>query len=87
MEHYGIQMAAGHLTVAAESKEPYAADVLAALHEDAALVVANDSQSENQNKSGRTTKSQRAPRGLLHFLCARCVFVVEGVVTRASKVA
>ena len=40
MEHYGIQTAAGHLTVAAESKEPYAADVLAALHEDAALVVA-----------------------------------------------
>jgi len=39
-EHYGIQTAAGHLTVAAESKEPYAADVLAALHEDAAQVVA-----------------------------------------------
>nr|WP_202881435.1 NADH-quinone oxidoreductase subunit NuoE [Pedococcus badiiscoriae] len=33
-------MAAGHLTVPAESKEPYAADVLASLHEDAALVVA-----------------------------------------------
>lgn len=40
MEHYGIQTAAGHLTVAPESKEPYAADVLAGLHEDAALVVA-----------------------------------------------
>jgi NADH-quinone oxidoreductase subunit E len=39
-EHYGIQTAAGHLTVAAESKEPYAADVLAGLHEDAAQVVA-----------------------------------------------
>ncbi|QGN58297.1 NADH-quinone oxidoreductase subunit NuoE [Nostocoides sp. HKS02] len=40
MEHYGVQTAAGHLTVAAESKEPYAADVLASLHEDAAQVVA-----------------------------------------------
>lgn len=40
MEHYGIQTAAGHLTVAPESKEPYAADVLAGLHEDAAIVVA-----------------------------------------------
>jgi NADH-quinone oxidoreductase subunit E len=40
MEHYGLQTAAGHLTVAAESKEPYAADVLASLHEDAAQVVA-----------------------------------------------
>ncbi len=36
----GIQTASGHLTVAAESKEPYAADALAALREDAALVVA-----------------------------------------------
>ncbi len=40
MEHYGLQTASGHLTVAAESKEPYAADVLASLHEDAALVIA-----------------------------------------------
>jgi NADH-quinone oxidoreductase subunit E len=40
MEHYGIQTAAGHLTVAPESKEPYAADVLAQLHEDAVQVVA-----------------------------------------------
>ncbi|HEV7145365.1 MAG TPA: NADH-quinone oxidoreductase subunit E, partial [Pedococcus sp.] len=40
MEHYGIQTAAGHLTVPAQSKEPYAADVLAQLHEDAVQVVA-----------------------------------------------
>ncbi|HEV7149048.1 MAG TPA: NADH-quinone oxidoreductase subunit NuoE [Pedococcus sp.] len=40
MEHYGVQTAAGHLTVPAESKEPYAAEVLAQLHEDAAQVVA-----------------------------------------------
>ena len=39
-DNYGIQTAAGHLRVAAESKEPYAADVLAALREDAALVLA-----------------------------------------------
>ena len=39
-DNYGIQTAAGHLTVAPESKEPYAADVLSGLHEDAALVVA-----------------------------------------------
>ena len=39
-DNYGIQTAAGHLTVPAESKEPYAADVLASLHEDAALVIA-----------------------------------------------
>jgi NADH-quinone oxidoreductase subunit E len=39
-EHYGLQTAAGHLVVAPESKEPYAADVLAGLHEDAAQVVA-----------------------------------------------
>lgn len=38
-DNYGIQTAAGHLTVPAESKEPYAADVLASLHEDAAQVV------------------------------------------------
>jgi NADH-quinone oxidoreductase subunit E len=36
----GLQTAAGHLTVAAESKEPYAEDVLAGLHEDAARIVA-----------------------------------------------
>ena len=40
MEHYGIQTASGHLTVAAESKEPYAADVLAGLYADAEQVVA-----------------------------------------------
>lgn len=40
MEHYGLQTAAGHLTVAAESKEPYADDVLAQLHADAEQVVA-----------------------------------------------
>ena len=39
-DNFGMQTAAGHLTVAAESKEPYAADVLAQLHEDAAQVVA-----------------------------------------------
>lgn len=39
-EHYGIQTAAGHLTVAAESKEPYAEDVLAGLHADAVQVIA-----------------------------------------------
>ncbi len=36
----GEQTAAGHLRVPAESKEPYAADVLAQLHEDAEQVVA-----------------------------------------------
>ena len=35
MEHYGLQTAAGHLTVPAESKEPYAAEQLAQLHADA----------------------------------------------------
>ncbi|KRE58658.1 NADH-quinone oxidoreductase subunit NuoE [Phycicoccus sp. Soil748] len=40
MEHYGLQTAAGHLTVPAESKEPYAEDVLAQLHADAEQVVA-----------------------------------------------
>ncbi|EAQ00299.1 ATP synthase subunit E [Janibacter sp. HTCC2649] len=40
MEHYGLQTASGHLTVSAESKEAYAADVLAGLHADAELVVA-----------------------------------------------
>ncbi|GAB3450551.1 NADH-quinone oxidoreductase subunit NuoE [Phycicoccus ginsengisoli] len=39
-DNFGMQTAAGHLTVPAESKEPYAADVLAQLHEDAAQVVA-----------------------------------------------
>ena len=36
----GLQTAAGHLTVPAESKEPYAADVLEGLRADAAEVVA-----------------------------------------------
>jgi len=40
MEHYGLQTAAGHLTVSPESKEPYAAEQLAQLHADAELVVA-----------------------------------------------
>lgn len=40
MEHYGLQTAAGHLTVPAESKEPYAAEQLAQLHADAEQVVA-----------------------------------------------
>jgi NADH-quinone oxidoreductase subunit E len=39
-ENYGLQTAAGHLTVPAESKEPYAEDVLAHLQADAAQVVA-----------------------------------------------
>jgi NADH-quinone oxidoreductase subunit E len=39
-ENYGLQTAAGHLTVPAESKEPYAEDVLAQLQADAAQVVA-----------------------------------------------
>jgi NADH-quinone oxidoreductase subunit E len=38
--NFGHQTASGHLTVAGESKEPYAEDVLAQLHEDAAQVVA-----------------------------------------------
>ncbi len=38
-DHYGLQTAAGHLTVSAESKEPYAEDVLAALHADAAAIL------------------------------------------------
>jgi NADH-quinone oxidoreductase subunit E len=38
--HFGLQTASGHLKVPAESKEPYADDVLAQLHEDAAQVVA-----------------------------------------------
>ncbi|MDF2093177.1 NADH-quinone oxidoreductase subunit NuoE [Knoellia sp. 3-2P3] len=37
---FGHQTASGHLTVPAESKEPYAADVLAQLHADAEQVVA-----------------------------------------------
>ncbi|GAA4119475.1 hypothetical protein GCM10022415_19600 [Knoellia locipacati] len=40
MEHYGLQTAAGHLTVSPESKEPYAAEQLAQLHADAELVLA-----------------------------------------------
>jgi len=38
--HFGHQTASGHLTVPAESKEPYDADVLAQLHADAEQVVA-----------------------------------------------
>ena len=37
---FGMQTASGHLSVPAESKEPYAADVLAQLHADAEQVVA-----------------------------------------------
>jgi NADH-quinone oxidoreductase subunit E len=47
MEHYGVQTASGHLTVPAQSKEPYAAEVLAQLHEDAAQVVARYPQSRS----------------------------------------
>ena len=47
MEHYGLQTASGHLTVAAESKEPYADDVLAQLHVDAAKVVARYPQARS----------------------------------------
>lgn len=47
MEHYGVQTAAGHLTVPAESKEPYAAEVLAQLHADAAQVVARYPQARS----------------------------------------
>jgi NADH-quinone oxidoreductase subunit E len=39
-DNYGIQLAAGHLTVPAESKEPYAEDVLAGLHAEAQQVIA-----------------------------------------------
>lgn len=39
-DNFGMQTASGHLTVPAESKEPYAADVLAQLHADAEQVVA-----------------------------------------------
>ena len=39
-ENYGLQTAAGHLTVSAESKEPYAADVLEGLQRDAQDVIA-----------------------------------------------
>ena len=37
---FGLQTASGHLQVPAESKEPYAADVLAQLHVDAEQVIA-----------------------------------------------
>ena len=40
MEHYGLQTAAGHLSVSPESKEPYAAEQLAQLQADAAQIVA-----------------------------------------------
>ena len=39
-DNFGMQTAAGHLTVPAESKEPYAADVLEGLYRDAEQVVA-----------------------------------------------
>jgi len=39
-DNFGMQTASGHLNVPAESKEPYAADVLAQLHADAEQVVA-----------------------------------------------
>ncbi|WP_270887336.1 NADH-quinone oxidoreductase subunit NuoE [Pedococcus sp. 5OH_020] len=47
MEHYGLQSAAGHLTVAPESKEPYAPEVLAQLHADAVQVVARYPQARS----------------------------------------
>ena len=40
MEHYGEQTASGFLTVSAESKQPYADDVRARLHEDAQAIIA-----------------------------------------------
>ncbi|NNM47555.1 NADH-quinone oxidoreductase subunit NuoE [Knoellia sp. DB2414S] len=39
-DNFGMQTAAGHLTVAAESKEPYTAEQLAGLDADAAQVIA-----------------------------------------------
>ena len=39
-DNFGMQTASGHLTVPAESKEPYAADVLEGLYRDAEQVVA-----------------------------------------------
>mgnify|MGYP000541254236 FL=1 len=47
MEHYGLQTAAGHLTVPAESKEPYAADVEAGFRADAAQIIARYPQSRS----------------------------------------
>jgi NADH-quinone oxidoreductase subunit E len=46
-DNYGLQTAAGHLTVPAESKEPYPADVLESLHADAAQVVARYPQARS----------------------------------------
>jgi NADH-quinone oxidoreductase subunit E len=43
----GLQTAAGHLTVPAESKEPYAADVLASLQADAARIIARYPQARS----------------------------------------
>lgn len=40
MEHYGEQTASGFLHVPAESKQPYAAEVLARLREDAQVILA-----------------------------------------------
>jgi NADH-quinone oxidoreductase subunit E len=45
--NFGLQTASGHLSVAAESKAPYAADVLARLREDAAVVVARYPQARS----------------------------------------
>lgn len=39
-DNFGMQTASGHLTVPAESKEPYAPDVLEQLHRDAEAVLA-----------------------------------------------
>lgn len=47
MEHYGEQTASGHLTVAAESKEPYAEADLARLTADSAAIVARYPQSRS----------------------------------------
>lgn len=39
MEHYGLQTASGHLTVSAESKDPYSPEALASLTADAEQVI------------------------------------------------
>jgi len=45
--NFGLQTASGHLHVSSESKEPYPEDVLARLHEDAAVVVARYPQARS----------------------------------------
>ncbi len=45
--NFGLQTASGHLSVAAESKAPYAAEVLARLRQDAAAVVARYPQARS----------------------------------------